>query len=98
MTKIADVLDGAAELIEYCGWTQNQFGTLREGLCVSGALNAMPAGFDNGEARYFFYSRLHEQLNTDAVTWNDQSDRTEQDVIDKLREIATIAREKGRQS
>lgn len=96
-TKVAEVLERAAEVIEERGWCQNDLYTADGRLCLMGAvdrvtrteagvfLNAMEAMdeyvIDNYAARRGIGLRP-------CVTWNDSADRTEHEVIDALRRCA----------
>lgn len=106
----ADVLLAAAELLEKPGaWTQNTFG-LGDCYCVRSAISAAagqpyrsagdgPAelalaktlpGFDTTRD-----GDLFGHSGSVIVRWNDATERTQSEVVAKLREAAALAREAG---
>lgn len=100
---IADVLERAADLIEPEGaWTQGRFGSRAAGCyCAYGAM--IEAYRDFGEPNSGLYSNLYTSATRcleDAIggrvaAFNDAPDRTQAEVVAKLREAAALAREQG---
>lgn len=107
--SIADVLDAAADLIEPAGrWTQGAYarnihgddivddddGSLvpREAVCfcVYGAV----AFVEDQPIAESAAGAFLEMLGVQAVGWNDAPERTQAEVVAKLREAATLARTK----
>ncbi len=106
---VAEVLDGAADLLTPEGkWTQGAFARDENGVeietfrdenptcfCLFGAV-AYVAGAEPEEYREpdFILREVIGVGSASAVAdWNDTSGRTQAEVIAKLREAATLARE-----
>ena len=98
MTAVADVLNGAAGLIERDGWCQRQYRDENGCRCLAGAIDAV-AGED---------PEFHWESTEDAVTvrarhavadvvgknwssWNDEPGRTKAEVVAVLRAAAERA-------
>jgi hypothetical protein len=100
MSEIADILERAADRLSKPGaWTQGAFAGAGDGggaraddsdavcWCIMGAIEAEGAHW-NGAA-----TRAVERLVHDtAGSWNDAPERTQAEVVAKLREAATLAR------
>lgn len=92
MSAVADVLNGAAELIERDGWVQGRFadGARR---CASQAIyDATLAG--PGTVRVFHEARdvFAEDIAADTTwAWNDAAGRTQAEVVAALRAAAERA-------
>ncbi|MGI8682037.1 MAG: DUF6197 family protein [Mycobacteriales bacterium] len=97
-TTVADVLDDAADYIETNGWCQKTMYAAGDGphpaACAMGAiLRTAPEG-------HWFVGRAIDELahtvghtvRRSSVAWNDDPDRTEQQVLDMLRLAAKDAR------
>lgn len=107
---VAEVLERAANLIEPEGaWTQDWFardviGREVEAIdphancwCVRGAVFAV-CGSDSVDEEAIF-NPLHDLLGFELMSveeWNDDPDRTQTEVVAKLREAAALAREQGK--
>jgi hypothetical protein len=99
-----EVLIKAAELIEAKGWTQKQFQDSAGCLCTVGAIvlagggsfryneDGLPddyddpsdAGFGIGDA----LAAVEAVVGPELVTWNDDPDREQSEVVDALRTAA----------
>lgn len=102
--SVADVLDRAADLIEPEGaWTQGALVRDRQGnalrvsdkgrscYCMAGALVA--AGGPWSAAWSFLDNILPEQRDSNrTAAFNDAPERTQAEVVEKLREAASLAR------
>lgn len=102
MTKtVSEILDAAADLIEPEGaWTQGYFG-MWDGstcFCAVGAIGRA-AGFRRiDEAENWVEANAADLLGMGwfgLEDWNDRPDRTQAEVVAKLREAAEKAREQG---
>jgi len=94
--EVADVLDGAADVIERDGWHQGHYYIPGEGVCAIGAF-AQATGLRHPdiEDRGFGPRRaLAGHLGFDPdyagpiIRWNDAPERTKQEVLDALRKAA----------
>jgi hypothetical protein len=92
--EIADVLERAADLIEPEGaWTQGSYGGGHLPTCMGGAVNIArgrqawetPAGDP-------IAAFLAQCLGQKVAFWNDAPERTQAEVVAKLREAAAKAR------
>ena len=102
---IAEVLDQAADLIQFTGWNQGDYWLINEneeiiGFCALGALGGIHEDrkeLDNWLIRQDAKEALVRYLGLiergDIGHWNDAEDRTAQDVIDALRGCAKVQRE-----
>jgi hypothetical protein len=109
---IAEILEKAAKLIEPEGaWTQGHFARGASGnptgvnsrwarsFCAEGAILFSPEGLTTSEqndADDFFCSILPDAPGNPIAAWNDAPERTQAEVVAKLRQAAAIAR--GEQS
>ena len=90
--EIADVLDGAADVIERDGWFRLGDEPTRDGdggACVFVALDRA------GDRDLRGYLALSRSLGLDTVlttAWNDAPERTKQEVLDALRLAAKSER------
>lgn len=100
---IAGVLEKAADLIEPEGaWTQgasfrDKLGAMVEGdnpnkasQCLVGAVSVVCGFHYDAAAEVFAFLEL--RLGEDAADWNDAPERTQAEVVAKLREAAAAAR------
>ena len=95
----SELLDAAADCIERLGWTQ---GRMRDecGVCLWGAIRTASEALNECSviARFLEYRVVH-RLSAMATgylalaAWNDEPDRTKQQVLDLLRKAAKEARE-----
>jgi len=109
-TPIADILDKAAEIIEPEGaWTQHYYARGKSGnrvssrraarcFCALGAINF--AAGHNPDVDYIPAIHALEPFVKgedafDVPDWNDAPERTQAEVVAKLREAAAKAREQG---
>lgn len=100
---IAETIDRAAGLLEAKGWTQGAFARDRDGRPVStGAENA--ACFCAAGAIIRASTSISQEIRAieevfkpcrRLTVWNDAPGRTQAEVVDKLREAASKAREQG---
>lgn len=109
MTKemtVAEVLDGAADLLEKPGaWTTDVCARDAEGnptewfqddaicFCALGAIFRAGGGSSSVSADDFFCTFLGGNGWSKVSTWNDDANRTQAEVVAKLREAAALARE-----
>lgn len=88
---ISAVLNEAAEAIEREGWGQGEYRNPRTGcLCALGAIR-VATGVDQDQERIRDYFKAVDALVKhvgDVVVWNDETDRTQAEVVAKLREAA----------
>lgn len=105
----ADILEKAADLIEPEGaWTRFVFARDASGRrvseqdpsatcwCAAGAITVTAGGGFFGEGAWKARSALLEALGAGIIpNWNDAPDRTQAEVVAKLREAAEKAREQG---
>lgn len=84
---IADVLSRAADLIVECGWTQGEWEN-NGCFCLDGALMHV-----KGDTYTFPELDLVCQATgaESAIWWNDAPERTQAEVVAKLREAAALA-------
>lgn len=77
----------AIDLLEKYGWRQGGDGNRRVGFCVRGALLEVckPAGDNYVEAYHCFKGVVKSKS---ATSWNDTSSRTEDQVIEALRQAS----------
>lgn len=108
---VADVLDGAAAVIRRNGWHQGAFSAFSSGrklaerpVCAMGAINIVTCGRPDqsgyGEEHTLSsaaYSALERHLGIDhsAGAWNDNPDRTVEEVLAALEGAARAERERG---
>jgi hypothetical protein len=92
-TEVADVLDGAADLIEKVGWAQGMWRTDKGEVCITQAI-ADASPFRTCSYREVVPLRDVIGLPWDMslVRWNDAPGRTEQEVLDALRASAKAER------
>ena len=99
MTAVADVLNGAADLIERDGWCQHRYRSIEGGRCLTRALaDALDLPLD-GLARWRndpLYLDAEEALRRITgryllTGFNDHPDRTEAEVVAALRAAAETA-------
>ena len=81
------LLRDAADLIEQKGWCQRAYSD-GNGYCAIGAL----LHIDHNDISRSYLSATHSlEANIGSIaTWNDQQERTKQEVIAKLREVAQL--------
>lgn len=99
-STVADTLDAAAERVDN-GWCQHLFATTERGVrcfCALGAI-ADACGLTGAQANFqegvpgVAAALLRDTIGSQAVDdWNDDPERTQQDVSAKLREAAAKAR------
>lgn len=106
-TTTADILDESASYIEKYGWTQYQYEESDGSVCAMGAMirvsndtGAVAASrWELNCAMQFLAAFVHAPnprvprvWSTCIGSWNDNPDRTEQEVLDTLRLAAKTAR------
>jgi len=100
---VAEVLDRAADLIEPAGaWTQGKWGSPETCMCAEGAIfaacEASPM-YDRNRipgAIGVLTSMLPAIPRGNPIAfWNDDPERTQAEVVAKLREAAALARERA---
>jgi hypothetical protein len=100
--KVAAILEDAADLLERNGWTQHTlYDRTTNTYCTMGAIYQVSVdnAFGTGDRR----SPTQDALNVMRKVlkgrwipeWNDRSNRTQQEVIDKIREAAKVALTEG---
>jgi hypothetical protein len=109
--SVADVLQRAADLIARPGaWTQGEFARGKTGrpvktrdcavcLCVIGAIDVASGARPGTEANDDALRVLAWEVGCslwDIAVWNDEPERTQEEVVAKLKEAATLAREQGK--
>jgi len=95
-SRVSDVLDRAADLIEPEGaWHQgNYVGPTGDCWCALGAIMRVGNFASDINAPSIVLRRLiGEEFVAD---WNDDPERTQAEVVAKLREAAALAREQGK--
>jgi hypothetical protein len=95
MSDVADVLERAGRLIEPEGaWIQRldrAYVSGRYRYCAVGAIEEVCGDWDKG---WVARSILRRVIGRESITvWNDESGRTQAEVVAKLREAAKLARE-----
>ena len=99
MSKVDDTLNLAAELVEKRGWTQKTYETRDGQVCLMGAvhmaLGIEPNVFTDDETFNIYLAardRLQDILDVDSpIEWNDQPERTKEQVVSALRAAARHA-------
>ncbi len=92
MSAVADVMNGAADLIERDGWAQGQYLNVHTGgRCADGAITAAGVG-----VTYYVRNQAREVLRAyiggnAPVIWNDVPGRTKAEVVAALRAAAKDA-------
>lgn len=85
MADIAKALSSAADLIEEWGWCQGRFENESGNLCAVGAIwTTRVRGTDHFDVEYTF----KDALGMSVAEWNDAPERTQDEVVAKLREVA----------
>ncbi|RYG90143.1 MAG: hypothetical protein EON59_00755 [Alphaproteobacteria bacterium] len=110
LKTVAEVLDAAADLIEPEGaWTKGAFARDISGKdtslfgyrgkavcwCLLGATQEAAGDDDDGVADHFFAQFLGAAAQDGLACWNDAPERTQAEVVAKLREAAELARQGG---
>lgn len=105
--SIADILDAAATLIEPEGaWVQHDYALNSDGgiaeaasdavcYCVLGAISVAMGAGPTDEAGYEEQRFFRSITGSTIPEWNDAPERTQAEVVPKLREAAALAREQG---
>lgn len=107
--NVADILERAADLIEPEGaWTQGAFAVSATGerlneqapeavcWCVAGAISRAAGSFYSGGASAA-RDHLRAIIQDTLPHWNDAPERTQAEVVSKLREAAAKARQLQRE-
>ena len=89
--EVADIFDGAADLIERHGWCKGVAKDERGRLCAIGALHDA-AMLTHCAFGFMAEGQLEEELGRSVAEWNDEPVRTVQEVLDALRAAAKVAR------
>lgn len=93
---VAEILDAAAALIEPEGmWGQGVSGGCRGQHCADTAIYRVANDLTLGErddVRRFFAKLIGGDTHWDTFRWNDAPERTQAEVVAKLREAAELAR------
>jgi len=102
---IADVLERAADLIEPEGkWTQGESARTADGQvvfaphkdavcwCLYGAIAQVGGANCDFNSTTYLASRFIEKGEETLAAWNDAPERTQAEVVAKLREAAALAR------
>lgn len=99
-TKVADMLDDAADNLERNGWTQGALQEHDGRRCAMGALGAVRCTGNEasliaiGAMSYLAIEvgATYDLPDVAIAEWNDAEGRTEQDVLDAMRRAAKRAR------
>jgi hypothetical protein len=84
--RVADRLRAAADLLATNGWIQGQPSDEHDRYCMVGAVNVVT---DDADVYQDAIRVIHEHLdNWGIAQWNDQPERTAEEVIAVLRETA----------
>lgn len=93
---IAEVFERAAVAIEKHGWIKGKLGSPSQGFCIIGAVRFADEG---GFGAELFMTKEVSAPKDDLdgfgrswVEWNDAEARTKEDVTDKLKSLAQLAR------
>lgn len=94
MSTVADILNGAADLIERYGLAQRDYGCEATGYCISGAIDTA-AGGEKGTAEdddaLIARFVVADIVNDSWITYNDTPGRTQAEVVATLRAAAEQA-------
>ena len=83
---ISDTLNATADLLEREGWIQGRIRS-NKGFCLVGALNQVAA-----QNYHLTRKLIQEKTRIESLSyWNDRPERTQKEVISKLREWADEA-------
>jgi hypothetical protein len=90
--EVADLLDGAADIIERDGWCQGAFES-NGAVCALGALNKAAGsdpncGITRNPVGQAVFQLLTKRTGGNILVWNDRHERTEQEVLDLFRVAA----------
>jgi hypothetical protein len=87
------VLEKTLDIIQTYGWTQGQTGSEEIGYCIMGAelkaLSVASYRISQHELREIYQNALGF---TPRICWNDQTDRTKEEVIDVLQKTIKYAK------
>lgn len=92
-----EILLKAADLIEQRGWTKDRFENVDGNLCMIGAMRVAVFGkvawnhSISTRDLTMAHNKLDKFLGRSAARWNDRSAGYKEEVIAKLREVATTA-------
>lgn len=92
----SEILTKAADLIDEFGWMQGEYYNEKGCLCAVGAIRVAADGYVEGafpsEAATRAIDLVAVHLDTSSVIeWNDDFDRTQAEVVAKLRAVAEVA-------
>jgi len=89
---VADVLNGAADLIERDGWTKGRYAD-EFGYCIAGAIDVAAGCFDEQLTQEALQARraVADVVARNPRKWNDAPGRTKAEVVAALRAAATRA-------
>jgi hypothetical protein len=91
MSAVADVLNGAADLIERDGWCQSRYLLETGERCADGAI-AVAGNGHHGGVRSVARLALRSAIGGESVViWNDAPGRTKAEVVAALRAAAELA-------
>ncbi len=101
MSEIGKVLSEAADLIERDGWCQETYEDYRGRRCMDGALIAVMGDthvkLNDVEAALSAHLPQVTSIHVAAphawapvIAWNDAEGRTQEEVVAKLREVASL--------
>jgi hypothetical protein len=111
MASVAEVLERAADLLQKPGaWTQGVLARNKAGeitglsefrgpavcWCILGATYVVDNDDDDDRSSSNSADRFLESLLGEVGAWNDAPERTQSEVVAKLREAAALAREQGK--
>jgi hypothetical protein len=92
LDEIGKVFLRTADYIEEHGWCQHQLRDPKGRVCLAAAITKDMHNYDDGGATINAWGLLKRSLGGSAMKWNDAPERTKDEVIAKLKELAYAAR------
>lgn len=97
--NVSEVLDRAADVLEEDGWCQYSMHDELGRYCALGAIKAVTPDPDAFAERGYATRALRDYLSPtrpfQISKWNDNPDRTKEEVIDALQQAARLVRAGG---
>lgn len=93
--EVANLIEDTADLLERSGWCQHTPEDSQGRHCITGALGMVqPSSGLASQVETVILKRIHKNGSKalQVETWNDYWKRTEQEVLDTLRQAAKDAR------
>ena len=106
--KSSNILEDAADYIEQHGWCQQDYFNANGNVCTQGAIMAVRTRYEADNINIYSTSNDIDTITEaflealdqvslfvgDAVSlWNDDPDRTKEEVVKTLRKVAEVARQ-----